>query len=81
MNDADKEPTPASLDEIPETDFSHAIRPNRYAALRGEFRHAVFVDPALWSHFGSEERVRRAPHHCPSSFWLSSGVNTSPLSM
>jgi hypothetical protein len=60
MNDADKEPTPESLDEIPETDFSQAIRPNRYAALRGEFRHAVFLDPALWSHFGSEERVLEA---------------------
>jgi len=43
MNDADKEPTPESLDEIPETDFSQAIRPNRYAALRGELRHAVFL--------------------------------------
>lgn len=60
MNDANKEPTPASLDEIPETDFSHAIRPNRYAALRGEFRNTVFLDRALWSHFGSEERVLEA---------------------
>jgi hypothetical protein len=48
------------LDDIPETDFSKAIRPNRYAALRGEFKHAVFLDPQLWEHFGSEERVLEA---------------------
>lgn len=48
------------LAEIPETDFSQAIRPNRYAMLRGEFQHAVFIDPALWQHFGSEERVLEA---------------------
>ncbi len=57
---ADKpaEPTAESLAEIPETDFSEAVRPNRYANLRGEFEHAVFLDRELWEHFGSEERVR-----------------------
>jgi hypothetical protein len=54
------EPTSKSLEEIPETDFSHAIRPNRYAALRGAFKHAVFLDDELWQHFGSEERVLEA---------------------
>ncbi len=51
------EPSEKSLDEIPETDFSQAIRPNRYANLRGEFKHAIFLDRELWEHFGSEERV------------------------
>ena len=60
MTDENKEPTSESLAEIPETDFSNAIRPNRYAGLRGEFRHAVFLDQDLWSHFGSEERVIEA---------------------
>ncbi len=56
---ADKpvEPSAESLAEIPETDFSEAVRPNRYANLRGEFEHAVFLDRELWEHFGSEERV------------------------
>jgi hypothetical protein len=51
------EPTPESLAEIPEVDFSEAIRPNRYANLRGDFQHAVFLDRELWEHFGSQERV------------------------
>ena len=34
--------------------------PNRYAMLRGDFRHAVFIEPQLWEHFGSEERVIEA---------------------
>jgi len=38
------EPSEESLKEIPEQDFSGAIRPNRYANLRGAFKHAVFVD-------------------------------------
>jgi hypothetical protein len=54
------EPSTESLAEIPEQDFSHAIRPNRYANLRGAFRHAVFVDPDVWEHFGSEERILEA---------------------
>jgi hypothetical protein len=52
------EPSAESLAEIPETDFSEAVRPNRYASLRGDFKHAVFLDRELWEHFGSEERVR-----------------------
>lgn len=51
------EPSEESLREIPEQDFSHAIRPNRYANLRGAFQHAVFVDCVIWEHFGSEERI------------------------
>lgn len=51
------EPSEASLAELPEQDFSRAIRPNRYANLRGDFRHAVFVDPEVWEQFGSEERI------------------------
>jgi hypothetical protein len=51
------EPSEESLLEIPEQDFSRAIRPNRYANLRGAFQHAVFVDRAIWEHFGSEDRI------------------------
>ena len=54
------EPSAESLKEIPEQDFSRAIRPNRYANLRGAFQHAVFVDRDIWEHFGSEERIREA---------------------
>ena len=58
--DEPAEPSAESLAEIPETDFSEAIRPNRYANLRGEFEQAVFLDRELWEHFGSEERIREA---------------------
>jgi hypothetical protein len=51
------EPSEESLQEIPEQDFSRAIRPNRYANLRGAFPRAVFVDRAIWEQFGSEERI------------------------
>ena len=54
------EPSEESLAEMPEVDFSKAIRPNRYANLRGAFKHAVFVEPALFEHFGSEDRVNEA---------------------
>ena len=54
------EPSPESLAEMPEVDFSKGIRPNRFANLRGEFRQAVFLDKELWDHFGSEERVLEA---------------------
>ncbi len=57
---SDNEPSAESLEEIPEVDFSHAIRPNRYANLRGSFQHAVFLDPDLWGHFGSNEKVVEA---------------------
>ena len=55
--DEPTEPPLESLEEMPEVDFSKAIRPNRYANLRGEYQHAVFLDRELWAHFGSEERV------------------------
>jgi hypothetical protein len=51
------EPSEESLADIPEQDFSRAIRPNRYANLRGAFRHAVFVDREIWEHFGSADRI------------------------
>ncbi len=51
------EPSAESLAEIPETDFSQAVKPNRYANLRGDFEHAVFLDRDLWEHFGSAEKV------------------------
>jgi hypothetical protein len=51
------EPSEESLAEIPEQDFSRAIRPNRYANLRGDFQHAVFVDRDVWDHFGGEQRI------------------------
>ena len=59
MSDEEKpiEPSEESLKEIPEQDFSRAIRPNRYANLRGAFQHVVFVDRDVWEHFGSEERI------------------------
>ena len=57
---AQTEPSDQSLSEMPETDFSRAIRPNKLAALRGDFKQAVFLDQDLWQHFGSEERVLEA---------------------
>ena len=59
MNEDEKSthPSQESLRDIPEQDFSHAVRPNRSANLRGAFEHAVFVDRAIWEHFGSEERI------------------------
>ena len=54
------EPSEDSLVEMPEVDFSRAIRPNQLAALRGDFKQAVFLDKKLWQHFCSEERVLEA---------------------
>jgi hypothetical protein len=54
------EPTPESLEEIPEVDFSRGIRPNRYAKLRGDFQHQVQLDAELWEHFGSQDKVVEA---------------------
>ncbi len=59
-NKTQAEPSEASLAEMPEVDFSRAIRPNKLAALRGDFKQAVFLDKDLWQHFGSEERVLEA---------------------
>ncbi len=41
------EPSEESLAEMPEGDFSRAIRPNKLAALRGDFKQAVFLDEDL----------------------------------
>jgi hypothetical protein len=62
MSDAKtpNDPSAESLAEIPEVDFSKGIRPNRYANLRGAFERAVFLEPDLWRHFGSEEKVLEA---------------------
>jgi hypothetical protein len=54
------EPSEESLAEMPEVDFSRAVRPNKLASLRGDFKQAVFLDKELWEHFGSEERVLEA---------------------
>ena len=54
------EPSEESLSEMPEVDFSRALRPNKLAALRGDFKQAVFLDQDLWQHFGSEKRVVEA---------------------
>ncbi len=62
MNEDEKltEPSEESLREIPEQDFSRAIRPNRYANLRGAFQHAVFVEEAeCSSHAGGSGRARK----------------------
>ncbi len=59
-SEKNNEPSEESLAELPEVDFSSAIRPNRYANLRGSFRHAVFLEPELYAHFGSEDRVKEA---------------------
>ena len=48
------EPAEDSLAEMPEVDFSRAIRPNKLAGLGGDFKQAVFLDKDLWQHFGSE---------------------------
>ncbi len=54
------EPSATSLEDIPEVDFEGAVRPNRYANLRGDFRHTVALDAALFEHFGSQEKVVEA---------------------
>jgi hypothetical protein len=41
------EPSEDSLAEMPEVDFSRAIRPNKLASLRGDFKQAVFLDKDL----------------------------------
>jgi len=37
-----------------------AIRPNKRAASRGDFKQAVFLDQELWQHFDTEVRVLEA---------------------
>ena len=58
-----KGPTPESLREIPEVDFSKLRRGRRgkYAHLMtGRGVHAVVIDAAVWPHFGSAEAVNAA---------------------
>ena len=57
-----REPSAASLREIPEVDFSRAIQPHRYARLRADYRYTVFLEPELWNHFGSADAVKAALH-------------------
>ena len=54
------DPTAESLEEIPEVDFSRGIQPHRYARLRGDYQYTVFLEPALWQHFGSADAVKAA---------------------
>ena len=56
-------PSPESLREIPEVDFSKLRRGRRgkYAHLvTGRSVHAIVIDPAVWPHFGSAEAVNAA---------------------
>lgn len=55
------EPSAESLEEIPPQDFSRAIRPNRYARLRGAFQHAVSVDRKVWEHLEAKSAPSK---HC-----------------
>ena len=55
-----REPSAASLREIPEVHFSRAIQPHRYARLRTDYRYTVFLEPELWNHFGSADAVKAA---------------------
>jgi len=57
---SDRQPSPASLQEIPEVDFSGGVQPHRYAQLRPGYAYAVFLEPELWQHFGSAEAVKAA---------------------
>lgn len=59
-----REPSAASLREIPEVDVSKLRRVGsrgRYAHLAtGNMVHAVVVDADLWEHFGSVKAVNAA---------------------
>jgi hypothetical protein len=54
------QPSAASVREIPEVDFSRGIQPHRYARLRSGYKHQVFVDPEVFTFFGSAEAVNEA---------------------
>jgi hypothetical protein len=54
------EPSPESLEEIPEVDFGRGIQPHRYAQLRTGYQYTVFLEPELWEHFGSADAVKAA---------------------
>ena len=53
-------PSAASLREIPEVDFTHGIRPHRYARLHSGYKYQVFVDPEVFELFGSAEAINEA---------------------
>lgn len=59
-----REPSAASLREIPEVDVARMRRVpkrGRYAHLAtGTMTHAVVVDADLWAHFGSTKSVNAA---------------------
>jgi hypothetical protein len=59
-DDSKGQPTPDSLAEIGEVDFSRGIQPHRYARLQPGYRYTVFLEPELWEHFGSAEAVKAA---------------------
>ena len=59
-DDASEEPSADSLEEIPEVDFSRGIQPHRYARLQPGYRYTVYLEPALWEHFGSADEVKAA---------------------
>lgn len=40
-----------------EVDFTRGIQPHRYARLRSGYEYVVYLDRALWEHFGSAEHV------------------------
>lgn len=55
-----RDPSGASLREIPEVDFSNGIHPHRYAKLRTGYKYTVSLEPDLWERFGSAEEVQAA---------------------
>ena len=55
-----RQPSAASLREMPEVDFSHAIQPHRYARLQTGYKNQVFVEPEVFDFFGSAEAVNEA---------------------
>jgi hypothetical protein len=59
-DDSKTQPTAASLEEIPEVDFSRGIQPHRYACLRAGYQYTVVLEPELWRHFGSADAVKAA---------------------
>lgn len=70
------EPSAESLAEIPEVDFAHAIRPNRYANLRGEFRYAVPVTVLVRRNLPDEDVL--ALHFLPRARSMIASRSTIP---
>ena len=59
-DDSKSEPSPESLEETREVDFSRGIQPHRYARLQPGYQYTVLLEPELWEHFGSAEAVKAA---------------------